>query len=584
MPGANRTAATRAPLPTSASCSKVSVFPSPGAKTASPTTQISFRNISPAAIEASGVQVAGSITGPHDGAWVADSDGDGASFYPTVHFLAGETVQVEAGLGICGASGSSYHFRIAKPPGPLAASSKAKPSPSPKLQQPTRTYKTMPSVQVPKLTVTVPASFGDEYVLETPHGGTKPGGPMIVGGKGQLIWFQPLAPAVIATDLRVQSYQGQPVLTYWKGAIINGHGIGEDLILNSAYQPLKTLVPGDGYAADLHEFLLSQDGSTAWMTAYNEVGWNLSSVGGPKDGAVLDGIVQEIDVATGNVLFEWHSLDHVAVNLTNQKVDTSLPFDYFHVNSVDPLDNGTVVISSRHTSTVYGVAQATGRVLWRLGGKASSFRMGKGTHFALQHDAEVRGPDTISIFDDEDAPPSSLAARGLVLHLDFQTRRATLESAYPHSGLKVPAQGNVEFLANGNVFIGWGSGSYTSEFTKGGQLVFDAHFGSAINSYRAYLHTWVGIPATKPALATSAGGQGALVVYASWNGSTETSAWEVLGGPDASHLSELATAPRQGFQTAVPVSGSPKVVEVVALGASGQALASSQAQPVGTGS
>jgi outer membrane protein assembly factor BamB len=507
---------------------------------------------------------------------VADSDLDGASFYPTVGFTSGETVTVSTNRHICGTSGDSSKFRVALPAASLATAPSAAPSPTPALDQPTTTYISMPGVKVPKLKVTVPSSLGGGYIFESPQGGTKLGGPMIVNGKGQVVWFTPLPPEVVAADFRVQTYQGKPVLTYWEGRIINGHGVdGEDIIMNSAYQVIRVIKPGNGYTPDLHEFLLSSSGSIAWLTAFNTVGWNLKPEGGPKNGAVLDGIVQELDVATGNVLFEWHSLDHVPVQLSSVAYADTSAYDYFHVNAIVPLATGTILVSSRNTSTVYAIALPTGEVLWRLGGKQSSFKMGSGASFALQHNPQMHGASTISIFDDEDNPPADAAARAILLKLNFKSRSATLERAYGHKGLLVPAQGNIQILANGDVLIGWGSGHYTSEYSSSGKLLFDGYFGTSVSSYRAYLYKWVGTPAAPPSIATAKDGSGGLTVYASWNGSTQTRKWEVLGGPNATDLTPLATVKRGGFQTDIHLTTTPAAIKVVAEAADGHALGSS---------
>ncbi len=573
-PGALAKTGGAKPLPTSASCPDLSVYPSPDTKTASPTTQISFRNVASGVIEGAGVTVTGSRSGTHAGRWVADSDHRGASFYPAQPFQAGETVSVTGPLRICGAGADSYHFQVARQPGPLATAPAASATPTPALDQPTVTYASQPGVQVPILKIKKASSLGGDYIFEAPKGGTKLGGPMILNSKGQEVWFEPLPPEVSASDVTVQTYDGQPALTWWKGIIVNGHGIGSDLIMNSGYQVVATVNAGNGYQADLHEFRLSSDGTTAWITAYNTVGWNLKSEGGPGDGAVLDGIVQEIDVATGNVLFEWHSLDHVAPALSYVAYSDTSAYDYFHVNSIEPLGAGLVLISSRNTHAVYALDQATGQIEWRLGGKRSSFAMGAGANFALQHDAEMHGSSTISIFDDEDVNGNNQPARVIVDHLDYQARTATLERAYGHGSLVVPAQGNGQLLPDGDVFVGWGSGIYTSEYSRSGKLLFDATFGSSVNSYRAYLLKWKGEPATPPALALGRR-SGQLVAYASWNGSTETRSWELLGGSSATSLEPLGTARASGFQTALRVTGAPAMVEVVAEGANGQALGSS---------
>jgi hypothetical protein len=125
------------------------------------------------------------------------------------------------------------------------------------------------------------------------------------------------------------------------------------------------------------------------------------------------------------------------------------------------------------------------------------------------------------------------------------------------------------------VFVGWGSGSYTSEYSRSGKLLFDAYFGKTVTSYRAYLFNWVGTPTTPPSVAKAKEVGGGLTVFASWNGSTQTSPWEFLGGPDAANLSPLATVKKSGFQTAIRLKAAPAMVQVVAEDASGQSLSSS---------
>src|SRR6266542_1348901 len=121
---------------------------------------------------------------------------------------------------------------------------------------------------------------------------------------------------------------------------------------------------------------------------YHAVPYDLSSVGGPVDGKVFDGIVQEIDVATGRVLFEWHSLDHVPLTDSYQPLPSSpgAPWDYFHINSINLDSDQNLLISARHTWAIYKIDRRTGDVIWRLGGKESDFALGPGAAFAWQHD------------------------------------------------------------------------------------------------------------------------------------------------------------------------------------------------------
>src|SRR5207248_1511623 len=109
---------------------------------------------------------------------------------------------------------------------------------------------------------------------------------------------------------------------------------GEGIILDSSYKTVARVPAGNGYQADFHEFQLSRDGKTAFLIIYQPVRYDLSLIGGPKNGSVLDGIVQEIDIKTGLVVFEWHSLGNIGLRESYAKPPKSAPFDMTHVNSV----------------------------------------------------------------------------------------------------------------------------------------------------------------------------------------------------------------------------------------------------------
>ena len=231
---------------------------------------------------------------------------------------------------------------------------------------------------------------GDVFVA--PQGGPVQYGPMILDNSGHVVWFDPLPGNLTATDFRMQKYEGQPVITWWQGQVGAGVGVGQDVIENNAYEQIATVRAADGLGADLHEFELTPQG-TALITAEYPVHWDASAVHGSKQQDVLDSVVQEIDVKTGLLLFQWDSLDHVPVTDSEVRPRAKAPFDYFHVNSIDLDRDGNLVISSRNTSAAYKVSHATGAVIWRLGGKQSSFTMAAGASFAFQHDVRIRADD-----------------------------------------------------------------------------------------------------------------------------------------------------------------------------------------------
>lgn len=260
-------------------------------------------------------------------------------------------------------------------------------------------FRSRPDLHPPTVDVTTQAhDTAPGYIFITPKKGPGQDGPMIVDDSGQPVWFQPLqGNDEFATDFRVQSYRGRPVLTWWEGKLVYRYGVGEYVILDSSYQEVARVQAGNGYHGDLHEFLITPH-DTALLTVYNRVHADLSAFGGPKDGVVLDGVFQEVDIGTGEVLLEWHSLDHVGLDesYSRPSEDLKRPFDYFHINSIAVDHDDNLLIDAKRTCTVYKVDRKTGEIIWRLGGKKSTFEMGAGTRVVYQHDARRTAPSRSS--------------------------------------------------------------------------------------------------------------------------------------------------------------------------------------------
>jgi hypothetical protein len=143
----------------------------------------------------------------------------------------------------------------------------------------------------------------------------------------------------------------------------------------------------------------------------------------------------------------------------------------------------------------------------------------------------------------------------------------------------VQSQGNVQALANGNWFLGWGQEPYFSELGPDGTTLFDARFQGRTQSYRGFSFPWAGLPVHVPALSFAPSGTHAGTVYASWNGATGVAAWRVLVGGSASSLKPLLTAPKSGFETAIALPGGTigPVLAVQALDGAGNVLGTSAA-------
>jgi hypothetical protein len=400
-------------------------------------------------------------------------------------------------------------------------------------------------------------------------------GPLIYSPTGQLIWFGALHHAA-AFNLEVQQYQGQSVLTYWQGYVVSGYGVGVDVILNHQYRTIATVHAANGLSADLHSFQLTPDGD-ALITAYEPVHADLSSVGGPSNGTVLDSVIQEINVATGHLVWQWHAFGHVHLAESYLGKPGSGPYDFFHINSVQQLPNGNLLVSARHTWALYEINPTTGRIPLVIGGKHSTVKMGPGTNFEWQHDAHMNADGTITMFDDGAGigEPNERESRALRIRVNSTTRRATLVAAYVNNpSLLADSQGSVQLLPDGNTFVGWGSAPYFTEFSPSGKQLFSLHFGEPLQSYRAYRFQWWGQPTTPPSVYLTPTSQG-TTAYASWNGATDVSAWRVLAGPNSSSLKPVGQFPRTNFETRMWVRSIQPYFEVQALGSAGQVLGTS---------
>jgi outer membrane protein assembly factor BamB len=354
--------------------------------------------------------------------------------------------------------------------------------------------------EAPPITIlTHGGNNGNGDIFLAPEGGGYQNGPEIITNTGRVVWFHPLPAGEIATDFRTQTYLGQPVLTWFQGG--GGPGGGTDEIYNDRYQPMATVRAADGYMTDFHEFLITP-WNTALILADQLATADLSSIGGPSDQQVIDGVVQEIDVKTGRVLFQWNSADHVPYRDSQvpRPGSASMLWDWFHINAVHLDTDGNLLIDARNTWTTYKVNIHTGQIIWELGGKQSSFTLKAGPGqvldhdgeiFAWQHDPEALGGGEYTWFDDESGGNLLGSSRAVTVRLDLQTHVATLiKSDNQPEGLVAGVMGNAQTTRNGDLFVGWGNLPYISEFSPSGKLLFNAGLPAGIATYRAYRLPW----------------------------------------------------------------------------------------------
>jgi hypothetical protein len=454
------------------------------------------------------------------------------------------------------------------------------PSASPAHPEDVWAFRSRPDLSPPAVEVTTqPHDVAPGYLFVAPEkGDARQGGSLIVDDRGEMVWFHPLQGRYgRAHDLKVQSYRGKSVLTWVAGR-------NEYLIVDHTYREIAYFSAGNGYNGDHHEFLISPQ-DTALILIYSPVPWDLSSIGGLKNGRVWQCIVQELDIESGEVLFEWHSLEHVGLDETYATVsqDGRPGLDYFHANSIEVDHDNNLLVSARQTFAVYKIDRNTGEIIWRLGGKKSDFEMGPGTRFAFQHDARRQPDGTMSIFDNGttifhgSVPEAVEESRGIVLDLDEERMRSSLVREYTHPDKQYAhASGNLQLLPNGNAFIGWGRALVFSEFGKDGELLFDAALPPPNRSYRYFRFPWSGHPTDRPSAVAERASEEEVRVYASWNGATEVSTWEVLAGPRPGQIEPLGSVPRNGFETALSVQTPHPYVAVQAKDRSGRILGTTE--------
>jgi hypothetical protein len=478
--------------------------------------------------------------------------------------VAGGVAVGAASLGYWGGA-----QRIASPSGSIPAGTY---TPLPSAPAGVRLFRSRPDLSAPLIGVTTPAFHtAPGCLFVTPAAGP---GPVIVDDTGSPVWIHP-TPGKKAFNLRVGTYRGAPVLTWFEGVLDGGTGLGEYVLMDRTYTEVTRVRAGDGLQGDLHEFITTPEG-TALFSAYVQKPPSPVPSGTAQ---LLDSVVQEVDIATGRVLLDWRASDHVATGESYVGATAGKPYDFFHINSIDVDTDGNLLISARHTWCVYKLDRTSGAVIWRLGGKRSDFSVAPGAGFAWQHDARRQQDGSLTLFDDGangSNPPTEDHSRGLVLDVTESTRSAKVIREYDHSGnLLARSQGSVQVQPNGNVLVGWGDQPYVTEFSHDGATIFDARLPDGSYSYRSLRYTWDGLPSEAPALATEPGYGDSTIVYVSWNGATGVDQWVVLAGAAADSLSPVGSRPRSGFETRIEVPGRPSLVAVRALNSDGSTLVES---------
>ncbi|KAI0096265.1 Arylsulfotransferase-domain-containing protein [Nemania sp. FL0031] len=443
------------------------------------------------------------------------------------------------------------------------------------------------------------ATTAGSHIFMAPANPGQKASPMILSSKDlSLVYADPNWGG--GTDTRMQFHDGDPYLTFWSGFDQKGHGTGGGVMLDPNYRLFKNLTTtGLITGADSHDFSVTSDGG-AIMNNYHEIYTDLTSIGGPVNGSLLDCAFQEVDVETGEVRFTWKATDHfnLTESLADSYTDTDGGFDWFHMNAISKTVDGNYLISIRHLRTVALINGTDGSRIWQVGGVNNSFKdlsNGTATNFAFQHDARFTD-DTetqITLFDNHAMHVTSPTAgctqdctRAVRVALDYEAMEVRLVSEFYHpQSVQAWAQGGYHLLPNGNALIGWGVVPAMTEFDAAGNVVMDIQIrpwnttaGGGGPLYRVYKFDWIGQPLWQPSCAFADG-----TTYVSWNGATEVASWSLYGGSSPLSMDQLSKVTKAGFETGIPTPDNIAFVRVDALDADGNVIGSSNVVDTSSG-
>jgi hypothetical protein len=489
-----------------------------------------------------------------------------------------------AALAVAGLVGYELHpDSKAAAPTPTPTTKPATTTPAVTLDKP---FVSRPDLSPPQVTITQLASgsaeettprfiaLAPDYVIENSTPSQQ--GLMLVDRLGRLVWFKPASPGQKPFDLKLQTYQGKPVLTWWEGVLVADFGSGKAQIADATFNTIKTVSGANGLQMDLHEFTITSSGA-GLATAYDETTTDLTAVKGAKQGRIINCHAQVLDLATGKATFDWNALEHVAVEESYKPVPASGKnlYDYVHVNSLQMLSDGSLLVSARNTWTVYRINGKTGAIIWRMGGKKSDFKIEPTASWAWQHHVTMVSDTEMTLFDN--STTKQAPSRGLLLSVDQSAMTVSLKQAFKApTGFYAGTLGSVQVMPNGNVFVGWGTQPYFTEFASDGTQLLFGQLPLGTRSYRAFLVDFVGAPADKPVLIAKAYAAGGYQIYVSWNGATEIDSWRIDAGANAHSLKPVGTSPWTGFETTIVVDAVGPSFQAIALDANGHELGSSE--------
>ena len=172
--------------------------------------------------------------------------------------------------------------------------------------------------------------------------------------------------------------------------------------------------------------------------------------------------LQEVD--SGNVVWDWKSIDYPELydlSITDASatandfanVETDVP-DYVHFNAMRLNEDGNLVCSFRHLSTILCLdrSKREDQIKWKLSGGADEFGLTDNQKSSCQHYVTVDG-DRIVIFDNGNR---NQRTRICSYEPDMSNKTLSDFNEYAVDGKFSTACGSAQHLYDDTYMIGWG--------------------------------------------------------------------------------------------------------------------------------
>ncbi|EZF56811.1 hypothetical protein H112_00898 [Trichophyton rubrum D6] len=438
------------------------------------------------------------------------------------------------------------------------------------------------------------------YIFVTPWNGHRSGHPSIYKDDGQLVWQ---GPEGTIFGFRPQNLSNNPMLVFWEGDFTGtGYGHGAVNLLNSSYHLVHKVTLTEGYFntgldheveshIDYHEGIVENDKKALLVAAANITQADLRSVGGPEEGWVIDGLIYDIDIETNKVLFRWSAVEHIdqiPFKLSQRPLlDTGTseknPWDFFRVSSTVRYGDD-YLISWDYGCSVLHIAR-NGSVAWNLNGiTGGDFKMKPNSKFCFQYGLRLGMHTdekiTISMHNNDNSEFSNTMnpTTGLVLDLDLKKMEVVGQRRMWNHEHPIVSRdlGSFQALGTGHCIVHHGQIPLIEEYNKDDELVMQIRYGHDLvdASYRVHRVSWTGMPITKPSVKACRKADKDIVVYVSWNGSTDIESWKVFEVSEGSMPKEIKDEAWTGFETTIQAQSEAKKVLVAAVGGYGNGVES----------